>query len=282
MKTKAVVLLSAGLLLQACTNPGLRVSAVTLPVEDFEEDTAGAVALLDARLALYTKAQGQAANTRQAFELPSLLAVIAPVTAVALGAGPNVVIAGGAANATVKTGNGYFAPQSKADMYRDAGLAITCLRAVATGNKPIEVESATQALHAFDTSSPDDSDERIYGAFRHGADSVHAVLSQRLASAGGYSAASGLAAEYQQSVKAEEEARQRVDQSRTQIKETLADQKSLLSGANPSAPAVYGVAFSETMRVMQVVQTQAYTDQRAASLEVMQQAIQQCVLRAKG
>ncbi|OYX29743.1 MAG: hypothetical protein B7Y99_12630, partial [Caulobacterales bacterium 32-69-10] len=73
------------------------------------------------------------ANGRQRFEVPAILVAAGTVTALALGAGPDVAIIGGATGATLANTKGYFDPQRKAEIYDHALDALLCIKTEAVG-----------------------------------------------------------------------------------------------------------------------------------------------------
>lgn len=165
--------------------------------------SADALADINKYVEKFTKAQKNSADARQVFELPGLLATLGGIAATAFGGGSDGVLVAGTASAALRTGNTYYAPQSKAGMYRDAVTGLMCLRAVGNGVTPLEFQRA-----GLDRSQNATADENLYyNLLVDGARAIESILTDRLSGAGSVSDASNLAAEYEKLVKTEIEAR---------------------------------------------------------------------------
>jgi hypothetical protein len=98
------------------------------------EDVAGAMVLIDNVLASYHCAARDVANGRQAFEIPSFLALIAAgVGGPVYGLSRNEVLAAGAYSAVMGRANGYFAPKDKANVLFAAIDGVLCIQNASVG-----------------------------------------------------------------------------------------------------------------------------------------------------
>lgn len=215
-----------------------------------------ASAAITAYITAYSQDQRATARARQGFEVPALLSTIGSVTAVAFGAGTDIVIASGAVGALSQSGNTYYAPRAQSAMYRDATDALICLNAVANGGEPVEIRSlATDSrIAGFLAQSAADEEAELAALVMGGVRAIELVLTDRLSSAGDFAAASTIAAEYQSSVEEEIAARE-------------AARQAAADSTDPNKRSFAALAQS---------------NQRASLIRAMQANIQQCVLRAKG
>ena len=140
----------AGLALAGCTTTsfappdiemGKKVTAieagtcvVTTGSEEIRENVAGAMALIDNVLGSYHCASRDVANGRQAFEIPSFLALIAAgIGGPVYGLSENEVLAAGAYSAVMGRANSYFAPKDKANVLLAAIDGVVCIQNASVG-----------------------------------------------------------------------------------------------------------------------------------------------------
>ena len=105
-----------------------RVRAVTV-----SQDVAGALKVLDAYIAAYNCNSREAADGRQAFEVPAQVTTTGTITAAALGASTQVPIVGAAVNSLLMAGRGYYDPKQKSAIYTHALDALHCIQNEAVG-----------------------------------------------------------------------------------------------------------------------------------------------------
>jgi hypothetical protein len=199
----------------------------------------------------YSKAQKENADARQIFELPSLIAVIGGIAATAFGGGPDGVLVAGTASATLRGGNAYYAPKAKAQIFGDGLDALNCIGQVAVGAKPYELRSA--ALIAASDGKTNES--LAFDVILNGVRAVEQRITGRLSNAGSFADASGIAAEYEKSIRAEMEAK---DAGKAKA------------------------AFAASMEPNTESRALAERDAALAELTQLQEKVQQCILRAKG
>jgi hypothetical protein len=212
--------------------------------DKFFKTTVGAIELVDQFIVAYRDAQSANADARQGFEVPAFIATLGAIAATAFGGGRDGVLVGGTASALFRSGNAYYAPKSKAAMYDSALDGMFCIQQIATGAKPLEVVAASSEGAGAD----EPEDPTVYYLIRNGALSVERILKVRLSNAGSLTDASGIAAEYEASVKKELDARAKV---------TAAN-----DADDPDADELSA-------------------EKRMALITELQEKIQQCVLRAK-
>lgn len=75
----------------------------------------------------------EAANGRQAFQIPAFLAVVGATAATAFGAGQDVAIAGTVGSSIFNAGNSYYSPLQQAGIYNSAIDALVCIQSEAVG-----------------------------------------------------------------------------------------------------------------------------------------------------
>lgn len=160
---------------------------------------AGARALIDNFIYVYRCRAHEAANGRQAFELPAFLALIGATTAVAFGAGPDVAIAGGAANSVFKGGQAYYDPKQKAEIFDHALDALICIKMEAVGIDAYDIitydKAHNYALTLGDQGGPQVSaTQQYYDLVASSLFSVERVLAHRLSNTGTFDPA-GVVAE---------------------------------------------------------------------------------------
>jgi hypothetical protein len=100
----------------------------------------GARKLIDNFIYMYRCSAHRAANGRQGFEIPSFLSLVGATTAAAFGAGPNVAIAGGAANSIFSAGKSYYDPKMKAEIFDHSLDALLCIKTEAVGVDALEIQ----------------------------------------------------------------------------------------------------------------------------------------------
>lgn len=101
----------------------------------------GAITLANNFIYEYRCASHSAGNSRQVFEVPGLLTGIGTATALALGAGSDVAIVGGATTALLDGAKDYYAPLAKAEIYDKALDAHICIKSTALGVKAFSTGS---------------------------------------------------------------------------------------------------------------------------------------------
>jgi hypothetical protein len=244
------LLLAAALQLPGCASSALspyRFSPPTVDMAGMDSKTlVTARAVVQAYVRSYSAAQKQNADARQVFELPPLIAAIGGVAATAFGGGPDGVLVAGTATAAFRSGNAYYAPKSKAGIYGDAIDALTCIGQIAIGAKPYELSLAMQRAERRESVDETLAHDLIVNGVR----TVEQRLTDRLSNAGSLTDAAGIAAEFEKSIKAEQEAKDK----------GKAANGMLAAGLEPDR-AAQDAAFAE--------------------LTQMQEQIQQCTLRAK-
>jgi hypothetical protein len=246
-------LLAACLMVSGCASSALspyRFSPPTVSMAGLEGKTlANAKTIVQAYVASYSNAQKQNADARQVFELPPLIAAIGGVAATAFGGGPDGVLVAGTATAAFRSGNAYYAPKTKAGIYGDAIDALTCIGQIAIGAKPYELSFAMQRVGGG--ASVDET--LVHDLIVNGVRTVEQRLTDRLSNAGSLTDAAGIAAEFEKSIKAEQDA------------------KNKGNAANGALAAGLERDFAN----------RAAQDAALAELTQMQEQIQQCTLRAK-
>lgn len=112
------------------------------------KDADGAIALANNFIYEYRCAAHSAGNSRQAFEVPGLLAGIGSAAALAFGAGSDVAIAGGVATASADGAKDYYAPLKKAEIYTSSLDAFLCIKSTSVGVEPFIISGETVARKA--------------------------------------------------------------------------------------------------------------------------------------
>ncbi|SIN59976.1 hypothetical protein SAMN02745824_0514 [Parasphingorhabdus marina DSM 22363] len=100
----------------------------------------GARQLTDNFIFAYRCAAKGAANGRQSFEFPALIAAIGAPAVAALDGNPDATVAAGITSAALSAGNGYYGPQQKANILLSGVDALTCIKTVAVGIDPLSVK----------------------------------------------------------------------------------------------------------------------------------------------
>lgn len=217
-----------------------------------------AVSVTDMHITEYEKAQAANANARQAFEVPAIVALIGGVAATAFGGARDGVLVAGTANSAFRSGNAYYAPQSKAAMYSSAVDALYCVRQAAQGAKSIEM------FNIF--ASKNSAEVVIHREVMAGVRQIRSTLTARLSSAGSYTDVASIAADYEKSVKSQVKAEGNAEDAA----QRLASNKSRVAGLADGALADLNRQISEEQQKLE--------DAKASEF---QEAIQQCALRAR-
>jgi hypothetical protein len=111
-------------------------------------DVDGALALISNYVLTYRCQRDRAAEGRQYFEVPSMLATIGGATAAAFGAAPGVAIGTGAFSAAMGQGKSYYAPKDKSQVLSDGLGAMLCIQNEAVGVDPYTLRTIAAAQDA--------------------------------------------------------------------------------------------------------------------------------------
>lgn len=117
-------------------NAGVGEGYVPIPQDTVD----GARQLTDNFIFAYRCAAKGAANGRQAFEFPAIIAAIGAPAAAALGGNPDATIAAGITSAALTAGNGYYGPQQKANILLSGLDALACIKTVAVDLDPLTIK----------------------------------------------------------------------------------------------------------------------------------------------
>lgn len=123
-------------------------------VRQIRPGVTGALRLIDNYILTYRCQRDRAAEGRQFFEVPAFLGMAGAATAAALGAGPIVAIAAGAASATLDHTKQYYAPQQKAKVFADGLQAMLCIQGEAVGVDPYVLKIVSNAQDAAAGNKP--------------------------------------------------------------------------------------------------------------------------------
>jgi len=151
----------------------------------------GALQIVDNYRLAYNCAFRDLANGRQAFEVPSALALAGGATAAALGAGADVAIATGATSSVFNRGNSYYDPKNKAQIVAAALDAVICIKREASGVggevkggvQPMTKLAALRGGGAVDLNP----ELQYFQLVTANLQTVHAILGERLMSVGSFS-----------------------------------------------------------------------------------------------
>jgi hypothetical protein len=206
----------------ACTPNDKRRAPTIKPNVD------GAIRLINNFVLTYRCQADRAAEGRQFFEVPSMLATIGGATAAAFGAAPGVAIGTGAFSATMGQGKSYYAPKDKAVVLNDGMDALLCIQNEAVGVDPFTLKTLAAAQENSGSPPPKTTDEgkgntreitllgvgeqapshepevsvsygqQYFVMVRSALFSVERVVAQRLSAAGTPFDASGVVAEIEQ------------------------------------------------------------------------------------
>lgn len=258
--------------------------AGTIPIEP---DVDGARNLIDNFVHNYRCAAGQAANGRQLTELPSFLSLAGTTAAVALGAGPDVAIAGGAGSAILNQTGKYYAAQQKAEILNHSLDALLCIKAEAVGiDAPtLRAVSAVEkntiprdwVKHADGTKMSAaevqiSSEKQYFDMVSASLMSVERITAQRLSIVGTPFDAAGVIAEIKALDDQVEQAGANVKDAETKT-ETL-KKSPVLADKSPQRDLIAAKAALNDIPTQQVTNT-------ILRLDVLQPKLQQCVVRAK-
>lgn len=108
-----------------------RVNAVA--EEQIDRDVNGAMTLTDNYIFAYRCAEQQLADGRQYFQLPAFAAAAIGLAGPSLGLGADGTLIAGTTAGMFNTGNGYYAPRTKAGMVSAALRALVCIKTEAAG-----------------------------------------------------------------------------------------------------------------------------------------------------
>lgn len=261
-------------------------TAGTVPINP---NVDGARDLIDNFVHNYRCAASQAANGRQLTEVPSFLSLAGTTAAVALGAGPNVAIAGGAGSAILTQSGKYYAAQQKAEILNHSLDALLCIKAEAVGiDAPtLRAVSAVEknlsvpqsAMRADGTPQPGaqveiSSEKQYFDMVSASLMSVERITALRLSIVGTPFDAAGVIAEIKALDEKIEEASSGV-QAAANKTQTLKNAP-VTDNGTLSAP-------SDQLRAKSVLN--GIPSQQVANtllrLDVLQPKLQQCVIRAK-
>lgn len=283
--------------------PNERLDANNRPIP-IKANVDGARKLIDNFVYMYRCRAHSAANGRQAFDIPSFLALAGTSAASAFGAGPDVAIAGGVGNSLFTNGGKYYASQQKAEIYDHALDALLCIKSEAVGIDAFTlgaisaVERANGetagALAAGAAGAPGadggpevtvTSTEQYYDLVTAALLSVERVAAQRLSAAGTPFDAAGVVAEIEALREKEEEATDAEAQSES-------DDAAAAVTAAPTAAGggTVGLTGAQAATKLLAQQTAYQTINRVPASRVsetilelrsLQPKLQQCVVRAK-
>jgi hypothetical protein len=243
------------------------------PAGKIDANVEGGRKLIGNFVLAYRCAAHEAANGRQFFEVPSFLALAGTAAAAAFGAGRDVPLAGGVASSLLNSGNAYYDPKGKADVYDSALDALLCIKTEAVGINALTIKkiSAAEAQEGFALTTkmrdalgqaePEvlvSAEKQYFDLVAAALLSVERVAAQRLSIAGKPFDAAGVMAQIKELSKEETEAE--------------SDQ----GGAEATAKALFGgqnknLAAGEERQVTQTI----------IKLNALQPKLEQCVLRAK-
>jgi hypothetical protein len=230
------------------------------------EDVDGARALIDNFVLMYRCRAHSAANGRQMFEVPSFLTAVGGVTAIALGAGPDVALATGAATSVLNGGKGYYAPKDKAKIFDGSLDALLCIKTEAVGVAAFDakVDAKWNAIDALiknnDTSVEVPAEKQYFDMVSASLLSVERILAQRLSNSGTFDPA-GIIAEIEKLTSEEEKA------ATPEANAALAEAEKGLAGKT-------GVAFDAALNTVRQAKA-------IISIPQLQPKLQKCVVRAK-
>jgi hypothetical protein len=173
--------------------------------ERITEDVIGAGHLIDNFAFVYRCTSHQAADGRQAFEIPSFLLAAGGATAIALGAGSSTAIATSAGSVLFNGAKSYYAPRQKAAIVDSALDAVLCIKSEAAGISPysLQVTSALQqsvaSVAAATGRRPDGpsvtitAEKQFYDLILGALLSTERVLATRLSNVGSFDPAGTIA-----------------------------------------------------------------------------------------
>ena len=131
------------------------------------------------------------ADGRQAFEVPSALALAGGAAAAAFGAGPDVAIATGATSALFAQGKAYYDPRARGHVVASALDAVICIKREASGisSKVAAGDAARTARFGAALSGSVDVPPQFqyYQMVTSSLHDVHSILTDRLQAVGKFS-----------------------------------------------------------------------------------------------
>jgi len=236
-----------------------------------------AILLADNFIYEYRCASHSAGNSRQVFEVPGLLTGIGTATALALGAGSDVAIAGGSATALFDGGKDYYAPLGKAAIYDSALDAQLCIKSAALGIKPFSTSAddklgVSEAERESAEGSYFSAERQFFGLVSTALLNVERIAASRLRSSAKYDPA-GIVAQIE---KLAEEAKEKKDK----LKKLSDDPES--TEEHKSALAM--VETNDTTKNKSTTEKKAIATTVAEGLtqnDLLHTKLQQCVLRAQ-
>lgn len=259
----------------------LKTAGDPMSVIPINPDVQGAQALIDNFLYMYRCTRIRAADGRQWFQVPLFLAVVGTATAVALGAGPDAAIAGGAANAFFGGAGKYYDPKQKAHLLGPAIDALVCIKMESSGIDAFTVnaisgvqeesgEALQQKMMALTPGGASRSevvigaDRQYYNLVFAALLSVERVVADRLSNVGIFDPA-GVAAQIEQLVEEEAEAKEDAEASAPTEAAAIEASKGADQATRQAVDATSQAKIADTI----------------VKLATLQTKLQQCVVRAK-
>lgn len=189
------------LTLAGCATTSFAPPLVTIadPADPANPTLLDSIKVVDGFIDKYRTQMRSAANGRQVFEVPPIVASVGAVAAAAFGAGTDVTIATGAGAALLGSGKAYYDPKAKAAIYDSAYGALLCIQQVATGVKPFADAAASSDNRAYAEAANGDS-YAYYLLIKNAALNVERIAGRRLSNVGSLSDAEGIAAQYEKAV----------------------------------------------------------------------------------
>ena len=194
MQKPFMLALILSIALSACTSLSFSPPPVDLTGKLKPQDVDQAGVLVDTYLNAYRRAASAAANGRQWFQVPALLALAGGATAVGLGAGSDVAIATGAGAAILNGVDAYYAPKDKVPILYAAINAIVCIKQESVGVPALKIpqaqaiaEQAPNAQKADGSGLAFSLQEQYFSLVVASLIKVESILAQRLSNVGQYS-----------------------------------------------------------------------------------------------
>lgn len=210
----------------------------------------------------YRCAMRAAADGRQPWQILSFVSLVGSSLAAALGAGPDVAIVGGAANALFTAGNSYYAPQQQAEILSDALDAFLCIQTESVGISAFTISRVSETERNLGRFAADDSGRSVevtvemqyFNMVSAALMSVERAAAQRLRSRGTPFDAAGVIAEIER------------------LAQRAAEARTARNAGPPAAPA----SLTNAERA-------AFTDAQTVQLDLnlLRPKLDQCVTRAK-
>ena len=229
--------------------------------DEISKDVEGAQLLIDNYLDSYECAMRLAADGRQLVEIPQFLALIGSTTALALGAGTDVAILGGAGNSVFTAGKNYYAPAEQTEILSDAVDALACIQAESVGISSYNILANAEEQQRMPISMAGGgpivevtAEFQYYKMVQSALKTVNRAAARRLSRRGSFDAA-GVAAEIEILAK--------------KIKDAEDAKKKPPTPPDPKAISMFGMQAAGALEKTQL------------DLDILQPKIQTCVLRAK-